>query len=89
MRKEWLGEYEGHTIRVVNTWFSGSKLYIDGDCRDTNTQFLNLSFSRPALSASVQGHNGERHLIEVFFRSLFTVRAKICVNGRQVGGDVF
>ncbi len=29
-KKEWVTEVEGKKIRVVNTWFSGAKLYLDG-----------------------------------------------------------
>lgn len=87
--KEWLAVYENHEIRVVNTWFSGTKLYIDGDCRDTNTGLVAMSTARPVLSGSIQASDGQRHRVEVYITALLTTKAKICVNGRQVGGDIF
>lgn len=87
--KEWLAVYENHEIRVVNTWFSGAKLYIDGDCCDTNTGLVATSTARPVLSGSIQLSDGQRHRVEVYVTSLLTTKAKICVNGRQIGGDIF
>lgn len=86
--KEWMTEYKGHQIRVLNTWFSGAKLYVDGDCRDECKELVNVSRDRPLLSASLE-IDGERHVIEVFIVSVVSTLAKICVNGKQVGGDVF
>ena len=90
MTKEWIAEYNGHRIRVQNTWFSGARLYIDGECRDTNQQFFALSGAIPRLSACLVDSEGQKHVIEVFAKApLFTVKAKICVDGRQIGGDGF
>jgi hypothetical protein len=88
--KEWIAEHSGHRIRVQNTWFSGARLYIDGECRDTNQQFFAVSGAMPRLSARLVDSEGQTHVIEVFIKApLFTVKTKICVDGRQIGGDVF
>ncbi len=42
---------------------------------------------KPTLSAQVAGKSGD-FLVEVYMRSIVTVKAKICVNGAQIGGDV-
>ncbi|KKO44116.1 hypothetical protein WG68_17530 [Arsukibacterium ikkense] len=34
MRKTWNFEVKGHSIKVVNSWLHGIKLYVDGDFRD-------------------------------------------------------
>lgn len=88
MKKEWIAELEGNKIRVTNAWFGGAKLYINGDCRDTNTETSTRS-DTPALSARIQHGNLESPLIEVFMMARFTVKAKICLNGKQVAGDIF
>ena len=36
MKKVFDVTYEGHHIQVVNTWFNGEKLYIDGKLQDEN-----------------------------------------------------
>ncbi len=84
-KKEWMAKHEDHEIRVVNTWLGGAQLYIDGELRDTCEKLLATDASRPLLSASI----GERQTVEIFIESVVTTKAKICVNGTQVGGEVF
>ena len=86
--KEWVARHEGHSIRVTNTWFGGAKLYIDGECRDANTDLFALSAARPRLSARLEPGKPGSGLVEVHFKALLTVQARICVDGKQVGGDV-
>jgi hypothetical protein len=88
MPKEWIAMHNGCKIRVTNAWTGGAKLYVDGDCRD-ESQSLFASSSSPTLSARVTLASGESFLVEVYTKALVTVKAKICVNGTQVGGDVF
>lgn len=87
-KKEWIADYNGHQIRVTNAWFGGAKLYVDGDCRDTSNELV-ASPSRPTLSALISEADGSRATVEVFIESRWTVKAKICVNGKQIAGDVF
>ena len=87
-QKEWVAEVQGHAIRVSNSWSGGAKLYIDGECRDTNTRMV-ANAGAPALSARLEQGKADSPLIEVFVKAVFTVKAKICVDGRQVAGDVF
>ena len=86
--KTWIANVDGHPIRVENSWTGGAKLYIDGECRDTFTRMV-ASPNSPALSARLKTGDSESPLVEVFMKALFTVRAKICVNGTQVAGDAF
>ena len=84
--KEWKAEVDGHSIRVTNSWLGGAKLYIDGECRDINNKLL-ADPNRPALSARLMQENNESPPVEVFVKMIYTVKAKICVTGKQVGGD--
>ena len=89
-QKEWLCKYKDHTIRVVNTWFGGAKLYIGGDCKDICKDFFAVSGKAPLLSGSLPDTGGDKpDIVEVYMVSFLTTRTKICVNGEQVGGDVF
>lgn len=87
--KEWIAEVDGHSIRVTNTWLGGAKLYVDGKYRDINKNFFVLSADRALLSARVEPGNSSSPLIEVFFKAIFSIKAKICVDGGQIGGDTF
>ena len=52
MRKEFEFTVNGHKIKIVNSWFNGAKLYVDGDYRDQDSTFIAngktalLSFSK-------------------------------------------
>ncbi len=85
-QKEWTAQVKGHDIRVVNTWTGGIRLYINGDCRDTNQGFFALTWSR-WLSARLIQNDANSDLIEVYVVALFKVKAQICVNGKYLAGE--
>ncbi len=60
MRKEWTFMVNEHMIKVVNTWFSGIKLYVDGDLRDFDSSFF--SMGRTAL---LSANLDEKGILEV------------------------
>lgn len=85
----------GHRIVVSNSWgfdlnlmpSSAVKLYINGQCVDTNTS-LYLNKSQVALRGQIVA-NGQYHVVEVKAHSgMMKVKAKILVNGIKVGGDL-
>ena len=84
--KEWTAEVAGHKIRVENTWTGGTRLYIDGECRDRNGSWFALSRKR-WLSAPLKRDLPDSPLVEVFVKALFDVEAQITVAGRLVAGD--
>jgi hypothetical protein len=88
MSKRVMANYYGHEIIVDNTWFRGAKLYIDGNCRDENHEVFTLAKDTPKLMATMD-YDGQSHRVEVFFRALMTVEIKICVDGKQIGGEIF
>jgi hypothetical protein len=83
-QKVWFADYDGHTIRVVNTWFGGAKLYINGECKDTTSAFIALG--ETLLSAKL---NDSGDIVEVSISAVLTTKAKILVNKTQIGGDRF
>ena len=86
-QKEWVAEVQGHSIRVSNSWTGGAKLYINGECCDTNNSLFAVSSRTPVLSARLEQGKLDSPLIEVFMKAIFTVKAKICVDGKPVAGD--
>ncbi len=87
-QKTWIAEVENIPIRVENSWTGGAKLYVNGECRDTSKRMV-ADPKQPTLSARLRANDRDSPLIEVFMKAVLTVRAKICVNGRQVAGDAF
>ena len=83
-QKEWVAKYKNHKIRDINTWFAGAKLYVDGECRDTSSSLIATSKDAPLLSAKLN----DDEIVEIYLIAVWTTKAKICINGEQVGGDV-
>jgi len=61
MGKVFQFKVKNHTIRIVNTWSSGVKLYVDGDLRDTDKSLF-ANGKAALLSASL----GEYGILEIF-----------------------
>jgi hypothetical protein len=88
--KEWVATHNGCQIRVAKAWFGVAqqyRLYIDEDWRDTNVGMV--SSHSPALSVRVTPAKLQPFLVEVYVKARAAVKAKICVDGKQIGGDTF
>ncbi|AKC86509.1 hypothetical protein [Pseudoxanthomonas suwonensis] len=85
-QKEWIANVHGHEVRVVNTWTGGTRLYIDGDCRDRNHGLFAPTWRRWLSARVVQG-DPSSDLVEVHLVALLQVKARIFVNGSFVAGD--
>lgn len=85
--KTWEVRFREHTIRVVNTWFRGAWLIVDGETRDVHRGLFALDPNQPMLRATFEGLEGGKHEVCVYLQAILFVRAKICVDGRYVGGD--
>ncbi|WP_019027741.1 hypothetical protein [Colwellia piezophila] len=64
MRKEFQFRVKNHTIKIVNTWIRGVKLYVDGDLRDHDT-----SFWANGKVALLCANLGEYGILEIYPRS--------------------
>ena len=85
---EWIALFEGHEITVRNSWNGGIRLCVDGKQVAASDKFIAMNKERPALSAWVARDKGESFLVEVFAYALFSVRVKIVVDGKQIGGEI-
>lgn len=68
MRKTWNFEVKGHSIKVVNSWLHGVKLYVDGDFKDHDRSFFAFG-GEVMLSANL----GEAGILEIEPRAFVTV----------------
>ena len=64
MRKEFEFTVKCYQVKVINSWIGGMKLYIDGECRDSDSTWL-ASGKLALLSASL----GEYGVLEIFPKS--------------------
>ena len=83
MKKVFDVTYEGHHIQVVNTWFNGEKLYIDGKLQDEN---LGIAL-RGTLEGVLKENNKITKDIKVSLGGIFTIKCKIFVNNVLAFGN--
>ncbi len=87
--KEWTTSYEGHTIRVRNTWNKGIKLFVDDVLWAENDTLIAIDKLKPVLRAKIDQESGKPFVVEVFVYAMMSTKAKIAINGEVVGGDHF
>lgn len=80
MKKMFDVTYEGHPIQVVNTWFNGKKLYIDGKLQDEN---LGVAL-RATLRGILKKNNQITKNIKVSLGGIFTIKCKVFVDNVSV-----
>ncbi|MFD2176729.1 hypothetical protein [Veronia pacifica] len=74
-------------VKFGNTWFSGAKLFVDGELIVKDNSLFSLDKSSPFIAKRIIV-DGAEHLIEVFVFAFWTVKIKLCLNGRYVAGDM-
>jgi len=82
MKKVFDATYEGHHIQVVNTWFNGEKLYIDGQLQDEN---LGVAL-RATLRGVLKNSDEITKNIKVSLGGFFSIKCKIFVDNVLVFG---
>jgi len=80
--EEWNTSFQGHEIRVVNTWFSGAKLYVDGECVDRTYRLIALGGI--ILSTKIEPND---LVIDVAMEVISEAKVKIYANNELIGVD--
>ena len=80
--EEWNTSFQEHEIRVVNTWFSGAKLYVDGECVDRTYRLIALGGI--ILSTKIEPND---LVIDVAMEVISEAKVKIYANNELIGGD--
>lgn len=76
MKKVFEVTYKGHHIQVINTWFSGEKLFVDGQLQDEN---LGIAL-RASLSGMIKEKDQTIKNIKVSLGGFLTIGCKIFVD---------
>ena len=87
-KKTILAEYKGNKFTVENTWFSGAKLFHNGDLVASNNDIFAIRKDKPLMTTKVV-IDGEERRVEVFAFAIFTVKLKITVDGIKIAGNDF
>jgi hypothetical protein len=61
MSKVFQFKVKNHTVKIVNSWFRGVKLYVDGEFRDQDSSFL-ASGKKALLSTNL----GDAGILEIY-----------------------
>ena len=79
MKKTFEVMYDDHHIRVVNSWFTGEKLYVDGQLQDEN-----LGFGlRSILNGELKSRE-DRKSIKVALGGFFKINCRIFVENNLI-----
>ncbi len=84
---ECIGEFLGHEIRVFSTWTQDARLYIDGDCKDRS--LTRVSLTKTCILSAPLHEGTKEYSVEVFAKALLSIRLQICVDGKQIAGEMF
>lgn len=76
MKKVFEARYAGHRIRVENRWFTGEKLYVDGELQDEN---LGLAL-RGTLNGTLRSSSNASKSIKVTIGGFFSIHCRIFVD---------
>jgi|TARA_Y100000022_G_scaffold165297_1_gene149519 hypothetical protein len=81
--------YLGEQFVVINNWFSGLKIYHNGNLVGQSNQLVVRNKYEPFASVTVVGKK-DKLLVEIYgYSSLFSFKFHIKINGDFVAGDKF
>ncbi|PIC89346.1 hypothetical protein CSV71_10520 [Sporosarcina sp. P21c] len=80
MKKVFEAIYDDHRIQVENRWFTGEKLYVDGELQDEN---LGLAF-RGTLHGKLRNDTNETKSIKVTMGGFFSIHCKIFIENQLI-----
>ena len=79
-------EVEGMHVDVVNHWFKGCELRVDGVEVARSDDMICIDETQPLVEATVIGPNGSVHL-DVRMVAVLFVQIELRANGRYVAGS--
>jgi hypothetical protein len=80
----WVGNTEGHEIRVVIRGLRRAQLYVDGNCVDQRSPLLPTKGTVPLLSSSIPSPRHGATIVEVFSKARLAARLEVRVSGKPL-----
>jgi len=81
MKKVFRATCDGHQIVVENKWFTGEKLYVNGELQDEN---VGLAFSRATLTGKLIMDHSEMKDIKVTVGGNLRVHCRVFVDNELI-----
>jgi hypothetical protein len=80
MKSEWIAKYEDSEIKIINNWFSGEKLFVNGELQDEQLNFITPS----RMTGNLISRNGEKLDIKANISGFFTVSCRLFVDNKKM-----
>lgn len=81
MKSIWTANFGNNAVLVENNWFSGEKLYVNGELQDMQKNY----FSAPVLTGHVIIDNGNKLAIKVnLIANFFSIDCLLFIDDRKV-----
>lgn len=78
--KIWQATYNNHLIRVEGSWFTGERLFVDGELQDEQIGYL----TRSRLYGTIRNEGATDERVKVSLGGWFTLGCRIFVSDRIV-----
>jgi hypothetical protein len=80
MNSEWIVKYDDNEIKVVNSWFSGEKLFVNNELQDEQLNFITPS----NMTGSLTDKNGVKLNIKTNISGFFTASCRLFIDNKKV-----
>ena len=79
MKTIWKANYANNEIKVINDWFNGEKLFVNGKLQDEK-----LNFFTSDLSGHLSNEKGITENIKVNLSGWFSIGCRLFVNDTKI-----
>ena len=80
MKSEWNTKYEESEIKIINSWFSGEKLYINNQLQDEQLNFITPS----NMTGNLINKQGEKLNVKANLSGFFTVSCRLFIDNKKI-----
>lgn len=79
MKSIWIANYDGNEIKIVNTWFNGERLFVNGKLQDDRFSLFSAD-----LVGHVRTKDDEKKMIKVNIGGWLKITCRLFVDDEQV-----
>jgi hypothetical protein len=79
MKSIWTTNYEGNEIKIVNTWFNGESLFVNGHLQDHRFAIFSSH-----LTGHVFNQKNERENIKVTLGGALTMNCMLFIDDKKI-----
>lgn len=80
MKSKWIANYQNTEIIITNNWFTGEKLFVNGELQDEQLNFITPS----KMTGNLMNENGIKVPIKANISGFFTVSCRLFVDDKKL-----